>query len=62
MRLNIQNSPFEMFFAILMAASPIVGSFWVDPDTTRWIVLIVGVVMTVFTIGVALKPVKKTPA
>lgn len=60
MRLNIQSSPFEMLFAILMAASPIIGSFWVDPPTTRWIVFGVGVAMTVVTIGVALKPGKSS--
>ena len=59
MRLNIQESPFEMLFAIVMAASPIVGAIWVDPDTTKLIVFITGVVMTLFTIALALKPVKK---
>lgn len=58
MQLNIQKSPFEMLFAILMAASPIIGSFWVDPAVTRWIVFGVGAAMTVVTIAVALKPVR----
>jgi hypothetical protein len=61
MRLNIQNSPLEMLFALLMAASPIIGSFWVEPDVTRWIVFGVGAAMTLVTLAVALKPVK-TPS
>ena len=61
MRLNIQESPFEMLFAILMAASPIIGSIWVDPDVTKWTVFSVGVAMTVITVAVALKPVKSSP-
>jgi hypothetical protein len=59
MRLLIQDSPGEMLFAILMAASPIIGSFWVDPAVTRWIVFGVGVAMTAVTVAVALKPVRR---
>jgi hypothetical protein len=62
MKLNITDAPFEMLFAILMAASPIIGSIWVTPDVTKWIVFGVGVAMTLFTIAIALKPVKRTPA
>lgn len=59
MRLTAQDSPFEYFFALLMAVSPIIGSIWVDPATTRWIVFGVGCVMTVAVILVALRPVKR---
>lgn len=62
MRLLFQNSPGEYFFALLMAASPIVGSFWVDPNVTRWIVFGVGCAMVLAVLAVALKPVRKTPA
>jgi hypothetical protein len=60
MRLTAQNSPGEYLFALLMAISPIVGSFWVDPAVTRWIVFAVGVAMTVGVILVALKPIRVT--
>ncbi|HWE56581.1 MAG TPA: hypothetical protein VG435_13795 [Acidimicrobiales bacterium] len=58
MRPQILNAPGEFLFAILMAASPIVGSIWVDPDVTKWIVFGVGVAMTLVTIAIALRPVK----
>ena len=61
MRLTIQDAPGEMLFALLMGASPIIGSFWVDPDVTRWTVFAVGVVMTVAVLLVALRPVKRQP-
>ncbi len=47
---------------MLMAASPIVGSFWVHPDVTRIVVLGVGVAMVLATLVVGLRPVKKDPA
>lgn len=59
MRLTAQDSPFEYFFALLMAVSPIIGSIWVDPATTRWIVFGVGCAMTLAVILVALRPVKR---
>jgi hypothetical protein len=52
----------EFLFALLMAASPIVGSFWVHPDVTRIVVLGVGVAMVLATLVVGLRPVKKDPA
>ena len=56
----IQNSPGEYLFALLMAASPIIGSIWVTPDVTKWIVFGVGCAMVVGVLMVALKPVKKS--
>jgi hypothetical protein len=49
----------EFLFALLMAASPIIGSFWVRPDPTRIVVLAVGVAMVIATLAVGLRPVKK---
>ena len=60
MRLMIQNSPGEYLFALLMAASPIIGSIWVTPNVTKWIVFGVGCAMVVGVLMVALKPVKKS--
>jgi hypothetical protein len=54
------SAPGEWLFAILMAASPIVGSFWVTPDITRWIVFGVGVAMVLATAAAGLRPVKAT--
>ena len=54
------DAPGEWLFAILMAASPIVGSFWVSPDWTRWTVLVVGVVMVLATAAAGLRPVRRT--
>jgi hypothetical protein len=58
MRPTALNAPGEWLFALLMAASPIIGSFWVTPDTTRWIVFGVGVAMVVGTLAAALRPSK----
>ena len=60
MRLTAQDAPFEFFFALLMAVSPIVGAIWVDPDVTKWIVFGVGCAMTLAVILVALRPVKRS--
>ena len=59
MRLTIQDAPGELLFALLMAVSPIVGSFWVDPDVTKWIVFGVGCLMSLAVILVALRPVRR---
>jgi hypothetical protein len=50
------DAPGEWLFAILMAASPIVGSFWVTPDWTRWTVFVVGVLMVLATAAAGLRP------
>jgi len=50
------KAPGEYLLAILMAASPVIGSFWVTPPVTRWIVFAVGVVMLVSVLMVAAKP------
>jgi hypothetical protein len=55
------DAPGEWLFAGLMAASPIVGSFWVTPDVTRWIVFGVGVAMVLGTVIAGLRPVKASP-
>jgi hypothetical protein len=52
------EAPGEWLFAVLMAASPIVGSFWVTPDVTRWIVFGIGVLMVLGTALAGLRPVK----
>jgi hypothetical protein len=52
------EAPGEWMFAVLMAASPIVGSFWVEPDVTRWIVFGIGVLMVLGTVLAGLRPVK----
>ena len=58
MRPTALNAPGEWLFALLMAASPIIGSFWVTPDITRWTVFGVGVAMVVATLAAALRPSK----
>jgi hypothetical protein len=58
MRVAASESPGEFAFALLMAASPIIGSFWVDPEVTRWIVFGVGVAMVVGVILAALRPLR----
>lgn len=62
MRPQILNAPGEMLFAILMAASPIIGSIWVEPAVTKWIVFGVGCAMTLVTVAIALRPVKTSPS
>jgi hypothetical protein len=52
------EAPFEWFFALLMAASPIVGSIWVTPDVAKWVVFGVGVVMVLAVIIAGLRPVR----
>jgi hypothetical protein len=60
MRVMAQDSPAEWFFALLMAASPIIGSIWVTPDVTKWTVFGVGCATVVGVIAAALRPVKST--
>jgi hypothetical protein len=55
-------APGEWLFALLMAASPIVGAIWVTPDTAKWIVFGVGVAMVIGTAAAGLRPVKVPPA
>jgi hypothetical protein len=52
------EAPGEWLFAVLMASSPIVGSFWVTPDITRWVVFGIGVLMVIGTVLAGLRPVK----
>jgi hypothetical protein len=54
-------APGEWLFALLMAASPIVGAIWVTPDVTKWIVFGVGVAMVIGTVLAGLRPVKAPP-
>jgi hypothetical protein len=58
MRPTALNAPGEWLFALLMAASPIIGSFWVTPNLTRWLVFGVGVAMVLGTLAAALRPSK----
>jgi hypothetical protein len=50
------DAPGEWLFAVLMAASPIIGSFWVTPDWTRWTVFTVGVLTVLSTVAAGLRP------
>jgi hypothetical protein len=56
------EAPGEWLFALLMAASPIIGSFWVTPDVTRWIVFGVGVAMVLAVVSLGLRPVEPRSA
>lgn len=59
MRPAALDAPFEYFFALLMAASPIIGAIWVTPDITKWTVFGVGVAMVIGVLAVALRPVRR---
>jgi hypothetical protein len=52
------RAPGEYLLALLFAASPIVGSIWVTPSETRWVVFGVGVFMVVSVLLAAAKPIK----
>jgi hypothetical protein len=56
MRPMALTAPGEFLFALLMAASPMIGAIWVTPDTTKWIVFGIGAVMTIGVIIAALRP------
>jgi hypothetical protein len=56
------DAPGEWLFALLMAASPIIGSIWVEPAITKWIVFGVGVAMVLGVIIAGLRPVKRAEA
>jgi hypothetical protein len=58
MRPVFLDAPFEWFFALLMAASPIVGSIWVKPDPTFWSVLGVGIATSLGVVIAGLRPSK----
>jgi hypothetical protein len=60
MRPAAADWPGEFLFALLMAASPIIGSIWVTPDLTKYLVLATGVVMVLGTLAVGLRPVRRT--
>ena len=53
------DAPGEWLFALLMAASPIIGAIWVTPDVTKWTVLSVGVVISLAVVIAGLRPVKR---
>jgi len=53
-------APGEFLFALLMAASPMVGSVWVEPDITKWTVFGVGAAMVLGVLLAALRPVRQT--
>ena len=60
MRPTASDWPGEFLFALLMAASPIIGSLWVHPDLTRILVLATGIAMVLGTLAVGLRPVRKS--
>jgi hypothetical protein len=55
------EAPGEWLFALLMAASPIVGAIWVTPDVAKWTVFGVGVAMVIGTALAGLRPVRVPP-
>jgi hypothetical protein len=61
MRPQALNAPFEWFFALLMAASPIVGAYWVEPPITKWLVFATGVAMVIGVIIAGLWPARAEP-
>jgi hypothetical protein len=61
MRPKALNAPGEYLFALLMAASPMIGSIWVTPDVTKWTVFAVGVAMVLGVLIVAASPSKTSP-
>lgn len=60
MRPIAMDAPGEWLFALLMAASPIIGAIWVTPDVTKWAVLSVGAVTSLAVVVAGLRPVKRT--
>ena len=61
MRPIAMDAPGEWLFALLMAASPMIGAIWVTPDVTKWIVFAVGAVTTLGVILAGLRPAKTPP-
>ncbi len=59
MRVTAQDAPFEFFFALLMAASPIIGAIWVEPKWAKWLVFGVGCVMVLGVVLAALRPIRR---
>lgn len=53
-------APGEFLFALLMAASPMIGSPWVEPEITKWTVFGVGALMVLGVLLAALRPVRRT--
>jgi hypothetical protein len=60
MRPAASDWPGEFLFALLMAASPIIGSIWVKPELTQILVLVTGILMVLGTLAVGLRPVRKS--
>jgi hypothetical protein len=56
MRPQALNAPFEWFFALLMAASPMIGAIWVEPPITKWLVFATGAAMVIGVIIAGLWP------
>jgi hypothetical protein len=56
------DAPGEWLFALLMAASPIIGSIWVTPDITKWVVFAVGAAMVLAVAVAGLRPAKHPPS
>jgi hypothetical protein len=58
MRPQASLAPGEWLFALILAASPMIGAIWVTPDLTKWIVFAVGAVMAVAVVIAGLWPAK----
>jgi hypothetical protein len=61
MRPIVFDAPGEWLFALLMAASPMIGAIWVTPDITKWTVFAVGAAMVVGVIAAGLRPSRQRP-
>ena len=54
----ISKAPLDYLFALAISAGAIIGSFFVKPAETEWVVFGVGVVMTLSVLLAAAKPTK----
>jgi hypothetical protein len=52
-----RKAPYEYLLALVIAISPVAGSFVVKPDTTRWIVFGIGAAMVLAVLVAAARPV-----
>lgn len=57
-----KKAPLDYLFAVGVSLFVIGTSFAVEPPTTRYIVLITGVVMLIAVLAVAAKPEKASPS
>ena len=57
-----KKAPLDYLFAIATALFTIGTSFLVEPPTTKYIVMITGIVMLIAVLAAAAKPQKATPS